>query len=138
MTPTDRVSGPLGALLIAQGAHSLEEYLGRLWESFPPAAFLSGLVSSDRELGFIVANVALLTFGVWCMSWPVRKEWPSAPAFAWFWVLLEIINGIVHPLWSWRQGAYTPGVFTAPILLVLAARLAVRLRRIPRRASPAA
>ena len=33
-----------GALIVIQAAHSMEEYVGRLWESFPPAALVSGLV----------------------------------------------------------------------------------------------
>ncbi len=32
-----------GALIVAQASHSVEEYVGRLWESFPPARFLTGL-----------------------------------------------------------------------------------------------
>jgi hypothetical protein len=127
-----------GALIAAQAAHSVEEYLGRLWESFPPAAFLSGLVSSNRELGFLFLNICLVAFGVWCLLWPVRRSWPSSRAIAWFWVLLEIINGIVHPAWSLRQGGYTPGVLTAPVLLILAGYLATQLRqahRTPGRAS---
>ena len=50
-------------LIVAQAAHSIEEYAGRLWESFPPARLVSGLVSSDLELnaaataeGFIVED----------------------------------------------------------------------------------
>lgn len=121
-----------GALIAAQTAHSVEEYLGRLWESFPPAAFLTGLVSSDRELGFVVLNCALVAFGFWCLFWPVRRGWPSAVAVAWFWVALETINGIGHPAWSLRQQAYTPGVLTAPILLALALYLASQLVRTPR------
>jgi len=40
---------------VAQAAHSIEEYAGRLWESFPPARLVSGLVSPDLERGFIIA-----------------------------------------------------------------------------------
>jgi hypothetical protein len=69
---------------------------------------------------------------------PVRKEWPSATAFIWFWIVLEIINGIGHPAWTLRQGGYTPGVLTAPILLVIALYLIILLRRQARRLSPAA
>ena len=50
-------------------------------------------------------------------------------SLAWFWVAIEIINGIVHPLWSLREGGYTPGFATAPILLLLAVYLAHQLRR---------
>lgn len=42
-----------GLLIAAQAAHSIEEYLGRLWEVFPPATFVSGLVSPNRDVGFI-------------------------------------------------------------------------------------
>lgn len=117
-----------GALIAVQLAHSVEEYRGRLWESFPPAAFVSGLVSSNLELGFVIANVALILFGVWCLLWPVRKNWPSAHAFMWLWIAIELINGVGHPAWSVRQRGYTPGTLTAPFLLVLAAYLAIRIR----------
>ena len=127
-----------GALVAAQTAHSIEEYLGRLWESFPPAAFVSGLISSDREIGFVVINCALLAFGSWCLLWPVRRAWPSAPAIAWFWVGVETINGVGHLAWSLRRQAYTPGVLTAPILLALALYLGGQLLRVSRQASPAA
>jgi hypothetical protein len=124
-----RLTVSFAALVAAQAAHSIEEYAGRLWESFPPAAYLTGLVSADRELGFIIINVALAAFGVWCLLWPVGKAWASAAIFAWIWVVIETINGIGHPLWSLRQGNYTPGTLTAPILLVLALYLARQLVR---------
>lgn len=127
-----RTNTAFAALVVAQAAHSVEEYVGRLWESFPPARFLTGLVSSDRELGFIIINVALVAFGLWCLLWPVRRNWSSATGFLWFWIAIETINGVGHPLWSLRQGGYTPGVLTAPVLLVLALYLAFQLRE-PRR-----
>ncbi len=122
-----RLTAPFAALVAVQAAHSIEEYAGRLWESFPPAAYLTGLVSADRELGFLILNAALVAFGVWCLLWPVRKAWASAATFAWIWVVIETINGIGHPLWSVSQGTYTPGTLTAPILLVLALYLARQL-----------
>ena len=53
-----------GVLVLAQAAHSVEEYVGRLWESFPPARFLTGLLSQDLERGFLVINVSLVAFGL--------------------------------------------------------------------------
>jgi hypothetical protein len=118
-----------GAIVFTQAAHSIEEYVGHLWESFPPARFLTSLVSSDLERGFVLLNVSLLAFGVWCFLWPVRRGWPVAVALAWLWAVVEIVNGIGHPLWSLREGGYTPGLATAPVLLVLALYLAYQLRR---------
>ena len=118
-----------GALLLAQVAHSVEEYIGRLWESFPPARFLTGLVSQDREWSFVTLNILLIGFGVWCLLWPVRHGWPSAVYLGWAWVIVEVINPIVHSLWSLHQGGYTPGVATAPVLLASAVYLGYQLRK---------
>lgn len=117
------------ALVLAQAAHSVEEYVGRLWETFPPARFLTALVSADRELGFIVINGSLVAFGVWCWLWPVRRGWAGARVFVWVWVVIEVINGVGHPVWTVMRGAYTPGVATAPLLLVLAVYLARQLAK---------
>lgn len=125
-----------GALVLAQAAHSVEEYVGRLWETFPPARFLTGLVSQDHEQGFLLINVALVAFGLWCLVWPIRKDWPTAALLAWLWVTIEVINGVGHPLWSLRMGGYTPGVATAPVLLVIALYVGQQLRTRARR-SPA-
>src|SRR5688572_17050234 len=124
-----RIRSTFLALVLAQVAHSIEEYVGRLWEDFPPAAFATGLISPDREFGFVVLNGALVAFGLWCVAVPVRRSWTSAQALMWFWVVLETINGIGHPAWSLAQHTYTPGVLTAPLLLVLALTLAGQLHR---------
>ena len=60
-------------LILAQGAHSIEEYATRLYEVFGPARFVSGLISNDLALGFLIFNVALVTFGLWCWAIPVRS-----------------------------------------------------------------
>lgn len=124
-----RLQAAFGALVLAQAAHSIEEYVGRLWESFPPARFLTGLVATDRQQGFLVLNILLVAFGIWCFLWPFRRGWPSVVTFGWVWVAVEVLNGIVHPSWSLLQGAYTPGVATAPVLLILALDVARHLRR---------
>jgi hypothetical protein len=124
-----RLTVAFAGLVLAQAAHSVEEYVGRLWETFPPAAWLTGLVSSDREVGFLVINITMVGFGLWCLWWPIRKGWPSASVLAWVWIVIEVINGIGHPAWSFRQAAYTPGVLTAPLLLWFAFGLAVELIR---------
>ena len=88
-----------------------------------------GLASSDPERGFIIINCAFVAFGFWCLLWPMRRDWPSAAFFAWLWVVIEGTKGIGHMAWSVLQRAYTPGVVTAPILLVLTLYLASRLQK---------
>jgi len=116
------------ALIATQAAHSIEEYVGRLYDVFPPAHLVSGLVSNNLERGFVILNVALVTFGVWCLVWPARKQRPAAVTPAWLWIAIELLNGLTHTLWSLFQRAYTPGVATAPALLFLALYLARQLR----------
>jgi hypothetical protein len=118
----------LAALVATQAAHSIEEYVGRMWEIHPLARFVSSLFSADLEQGFAIANVALVAFGTWCVLWPVRRRWPSAARFAWLWVIIELANGSAHAAWSLAAGDYRPGLLTAPILAVLALLLARELR----------
>jgi uncharacterized protein with HXXEE motif len=125
-------------LVAAQTLHSVEEYLGRLWEVFPPARFVTGLVAEDRRVGFIAINVALFAFGVWSFIWPVRRNWPSATAILCVWILIELINGAGHILWSVQAKGYTPGVITAPLLLILALLLGWELKKQKARFSSAA
>jgi hypothetical protein len=115
------------ALIAVQAMHSVEEYAFRLYDVFPPARTVSGLISSDLRIGFIIFNVALVSFGIACWLGPVRRGWPSAVPLAWVWVGIELLNGIGHPAWSVMRGGYTPGVATALVLLPLALLLAREL-----------
>jgi hypothetical protein len=116
-------------LVITQAAHSVEEYEGHLYEVFLPARFVSGLISRDLQQGFVIFNVALVVFGLWCFLGPVRRRSVAALTLIWIWVAIELVNGIGHPAWSVIQGTYTPGVATAPLLLALALYLAYQLSR---------
>ena len=60
-------------LILAQAAHSVEEYATRLYEVLAPARFVSSLVSSDLALGFFIVNAALVTFGLWCWAFPCAR-----------------------------------------------------------------
>jgi dienelactone hydrolase len=121
------------ALVVAQSAHSIEEYRTRLYDVFPPARFASGLVSDDRRIGFAIFNAALVAVGLWSFFVPVRRAWPSARAFAWAWAVLEAGNGIGHIAWALAASAYRPGLATAPFLLGIALMLAALLWRDGRR-----
>jgi hypothetical protein len=111
-------------LVLAQAAHSVEECFGRLYEVFAPARAVSLLVSDDPALGFLIANSVVVGFGLWCWAFPIRRGWPSARGFAWFWTVLEMANGINHLGMALLRGAYFPGAATAPLLLFFAGWLA--------------
>jgi hypothetical protein len=111
-------------LVIVQSLHSVEEYVRRMDEEFPPARLVSGLISQNLERGLVIFNVAFIFFGLWCFWWPIRNYWQSAALLVWIWVGIELVNGVGHPLWSLLVHRYTPGAATAPVLLALAGYLA--------------
>jgi hypothetical protein len=106
-------------ITLAQGFHSIEEYAGQLWDVYPPATFICGLVSSNLENGFIIINVSL--FIVLMLTWlaTFSKNYSVKPLL-WFWSVMETINGTGHSVWSIMERSYTPGLITAPILFILA------------------
>jgi hypothetical protein len=116
-------------LILAQAAHSVEESVARLYDVFAPARLVSGLISRNLALGFYTFNAALVTFGLLCWAFPVRREWGWAAGMMWFWIVLELGNGLGHAaLAFWRHG-YFPGVATAPLLLLFGAWTAALLVR---------
>lgn len=121
-------------LICLQALHSIEECTFELWEVFPPARFVSGLVGENLAVGFAVVNAAIVAAGVWSYAWPIRRNLGYAVPVAWFWALLEAANGIGHMLFALVKQAYFPGVYTAPLLLVVSGLLATRMMR---RAHPA-
>jgi hypothetical protein len=125
---SSRIRVTFALLVLAQAAHSTEEYVGRLWEALLPPRVVSLVFSSNPQRGFLIANIVIVAFGVWCAAWPVRRGWRVSTALVWGWVVVEIANGIGHPLASLVLQRYIAGVLTAPVLLVLALRLAYLLR----------
>ena len=116
-------------VILSQAAHSVEEYVFRLFDVFPPARWVSGLFGTNRALGFAIANSAIVLFGVWCYVARIRRSHPGAVGYAWFWVCLEFANGVVHMILAGLEGGYFPGVATAPLLIAASCYLAVTLSR---------
>lgn len=93
-------------LVVVQACHSVEEYAFHLYDVFPIARFASGVVSSDRAVGFAVLNTALVAFGLWCAFVPIRSGWALARGLAWLWIGIELANGVIHmPLAEKRAAA---------------------------------
>lgn len=108
-------------LLIAlvQGLHSIEEYIGKLWDVYPPAAYICGLVSNNLKNGFVIINISL--FIVLMLVWltTFSKNFSAKPLL-WLWTILELINGAGHSVWAIMERSYVPGLATAPVLFILA------------------
>jgi hypothetical protein len=50
----------------------------------------------------------------------VIRPWHRlASVILWFWIILELTNGLGHTIWTVMQKSYTPGIFTAPLLFLV-------------------
>ncbi|MEA3016079.1 MAG: hypothetical protein QOI38_801 [Sphingomonadales bacterium] len=116
--------------------HSVEEYVFRLYDLLPPARAVSGAIGLDRAGGFAVVNTLLVGFGLACWFVWVRPGRRPARAVAFAWALLETLNGLGHFALAYAAGGYFPGLYTAPLLLILGIRLLARLLRGFSRAVP--
>ena len=114
-------------LILAQAAHSIEEYCFHVYDVLAPARFISSVVSSNPALGFAIVNLVLVLFGVWCYLARVRKRHPSGRSWAWFWTVLEAANGAGHLVLAANRRGYFPGAVTAPLLLAFSVSLGVTL-----------
>ena len=116
-------------LILAQAAHSVEEYLLRLYEVLAPARWVSGLFTDNLALGFALANACIVLLGLWCYVARVRPSHHSARAWAWSWAVFEGANGVGHLAFAAGAGGYFPGAATAPALLALSLALSISLGR---------
>jgi len=110
-------------LVLVQGLHSAEEYIGKLWETFQPAKFLIGFLFKNQQTTFLIINIGVLIFGIWCWLFPVLRNYSYARVLIWIWVLIEMMNGIGHSFWSLYEEKFIPGVATAQVLLILSVYL---------------
>ena len=115
-------------LVLVQACHSTEEYLFRLYDLLAPARMVSRALALDPAVGFLIANAALVTFGLWCWAVPARRGGAAGRLLAWGWALVETANAFAHVALALAAGGYFPGLATAPLLLAAAALLIVRLR----------
>jgi hypothetical protein len=115
-------------LVITQVAHSVEEYVTRLYQIFAPARFVSGLVSDDLAVGFVIVNAIIIMAGIWCYLGPVRSGRDAAWPVAWLWTVIELANGIGHIVFAVLAGGYFSGALTAVVLVCTATCLGISLR----------
>ena len=96
------------ALILTQAAHSVEEYIFRLYDVFAPVRFVCSLIHDDPATGFVISNTALVLFGLGCYMVPVRTGHRSAKVWVWIWIIIEVINGMGHTVVALARGSYFP------------------------------
>jgi hypothetical protein len=132
----ERRSWTFLALILAQAAHSIEEYRYRLFDVLVPARAVSEAVGLDRAAGFAVANSMLVGFGLICWRVWVRPGRGPAWAVVFAWGAIETLNALAHFALAYAAGSYFPGLYTAPLLILFGSALLVQLVRPSSRAAP--
>lgn len=116
-------------LVILQAAHSVEEYVGRLWEVFAPARYLTGLISKNHDFAFLVLNIGFIVFGIICWLFILSTKSEISTIILWFWIIIELINGIGHTIYAIFQKEYIPGLITAPLIFTAALFLVKQMKK---------
>ena len=100
-------------LVCLQAIHSAEEFSFGLYHLLP---YFRPFGDAAAE-AFLIGNALVVGLGFWCYFFRVKPGVASAPAWATGWAVVEIANGILHPVWSLMAEQYIPGTVTAPLLL---------------------
>jgi len=115
-------------LIVLQALHSMEEYIFKIYEVFPPMVFLYRNAPQLARPAFIFFNVLLVAAGMICFLW-VRPGRRGARTIVWVWVVLESSNLLAHLVWAILIRGYNPGLITVIGFAPLVAYLSYQFRR---------
>lgn len=122
-------------LIVVQALHSVEEFIFKFYEVFPPMRLLYRDAPHLARPAFIISNVVLATVGVICLLrwvWPARR---GARAVVWVWLGGEALNVIAHCVWATLVRGYNPGLMTGFGFVPVVIYLSYLLRRASSHAS---
>lgn len=117
---------------LAQALHSIEEIWFHLYDFAGKAAITASPImshfSSFRMKADIFAILNIIIIVIILGSVPFfenRHLW--AVRFAWFWAIVEMLNGLMHMTVAIIFSQYFPGSLSAPLLLLIGSILLYRL-----------
>jgi len=116
-------------LILAHALHATEEYFGKLWEVYTPAIYICNLISSNPRNGFLIINSIFIIVGLVYWRFSIQKNDSTSYSLIWIWVVLQTMNVIGHISWTIYKGAYTPGIITTFIILLLVILLVKQLTK---------
>ncbi len=119
------------AIVVLQAVHSVEEFVFRLYEVFPPMVYLYRDSPHLARPAFIAFNVLLLIAGLACLFywvWPGRQ---GARTVVWVWTAGEAFNAAAHSVWAIATQRYNPGLVTGLAFVPVLVYMTYLLRRGP-------
>jgi len=119
----NRIRATFLALIILQAIHSVEEFIFRFYERFPPMRFIYQDALYLARPAFVIANAFLILFGLFCFYYWLQPARKGGRTVVWVWIIIESFNVIAHFTWAVLIRAYNPGLVTAilfvPVLIYL-------------------
>ena len=125
-----RIKTAFLVMVLLQGIHSVEEYIFKLYEVFPPMQFIYQDAPESARLAFITFNLLLFLFGLACFFYDVRPAGNGAKTVIWIWIAIQLATLAAHVIWAILIGGYNPGLATAPLFVPVVIYLIYWLRRV--------
>ena len=107
--------------LLCHGAHLLEETIFGFYLTFPE---LLGLSAWPMSL-FLFFNLSLIAIWTTGLLWQVPSRLFTTMYF--FLGIASALNGVAHPLFSYLNSGYFPGLVTSPAIAIVGILLLKRL-----------
>ena len=104
-------------MILLQAIHSVEEYIFKLYEVFPPMQAAYRNTPELSQAAFITFNLLLLLFGLFCFFYWVQPARKGARVVVWVWIVIQTATFAAHLVWAILIGGYNPGLATAPLFV---------------------
>src|SRR2546423_15685569 len=97
-------------LVIVQAIHSVEEFIFRFYERFPPMTFIYQNAPQLARPAFAISNALLILIGLICFYYWVQPARKGATAVVRIWIIIESLNVVAHIVWAALIGGDNPGL----------------------------
>jgi hypothetical protein len=126
----NRIKTAFLLMILLQAIHSVEEYIFKLYEVFPPMLFAYRNSPELAQAAFITFNLVLFLFGLICFFYWVQPTRKGARVIVWAWIMIQIATFAAHLVWAILIGGYNPGLATAVLFVPVIVYLLYWLQRV--------
>ena len=123
-------------MIIMQAIHSVEEFIFKLYDVFPPMQFIYRQAPSLAKPAFVAFNLLLILCGLVCFFYWVRPAREGAKGVIWVWVVIQLATVAGHVIWVALSGGYHPGLATVGLFIPVVAYVMYAMRRASSRPPP--
>jgi len=123
-------------MISLQAVHSIEEYIFKFYEVFPPMQFIYRDAPDLAKSGFVTFNLLLFLFGIICFFYWVQPARKGARVVIWVWIAIQLATIASHAIWVMSVGDYHPGLATVPLFVPIVVFMMYLLHHAPTKPPP--